>query len=171
MAPLSQLEADLEANQITFNLYTEKLYINRFGTTKPVTFELSSVDGMLKAPFGVSAKFNSEAKNSSLELTPNDEIDTVFKQLFDRLTDEAAKHSEMLFGKPMSKTQLEQCFSNPLRKSERGDLLRIKVADNCPVHELKQQTETGLQVEHKELASIVRGTMVTGKIVYPQCGT
>ena len=119
---------------------------------------------MLNAPFGVSAKFNAETKNSSLELTPNAEIEKTLAVLFDRLTDEAAKHSQELFGKHISKTQLEQCFSNPLRKSEKGDLLRLKVADDCPTHELKKQTETGLQVEHVKLSSIGRGTLVTGKI-------
>lgn len=164
MAPFSQLKTDVEANQIEFNLYKQKLYINKSGTTKPITFELVSIDSMLNAPFGVSAKFNAETKNSSLELTPNAEIEKTLAVLFDRLTDEAAKHSQELFGTQMSKSQLEQCFSNPLRKSEKGDLLRIKVADDCPVHELKQQTEAGLQVEHTTLSSIGRGTMVTGKI-------
>ena len=164
MAPISQLKPDVEASQIEFNLYKQKLYINKSGTTKPITFELTSVDSMLKSPFGVSAKFSAEAKNSSLELTPNAEIETTLKALFDRLTDEAATHSEELFGTQKSKTQLEQCFSNPLRKSEKDDLLRLKVADDCPVHELKQQTEAGLQVEDVKLSSIGKGTMVTGKI-------
>ena len=142
------------------------MYINKSGTTKPITFELTNVDSMLKAPFGVSAKFNAETKNSSLELTPNAEIENTLNDLFDRLTDEAATHSEELFGKQMSKTQLEQCFSNPLRKSEKGDLLRIKVADDCLVHELKQQTEAGLQVEHTTLSSIGR----LAKSDYHLCG-
>ena len=140
------------------------MYINKQGTTKPITFELVSIDSMLNAPFGVSAKFNAETKNSSLELTPSAEIENTLSTLFDRLTDEAATHSEVLFGKQMSKTQLEQCFSNPVRKSEKGDLLRLKVADDCPIHELKQQTEAGLQVEDTTLSSIGRGTLVTGKI-------
>ena len=97
-------------------------------------------------------------------MTPNAEVENVLEALFDRLTDEAAKHSQELFGKQISKTQLQQCFANPLRKSEKGDLLRIKVADDCPVHELKQQTEAGLQVEDTKLSSISRGTQVTGKI-------
>jgi hypothetical protein len=164
MTPISQLKTDVEANQIEFNLYKEKLYINKQGTTKPLTFELVSIDSMLKAPFGVSSKFSAEAVNSSLELTPNDEIGNTLKALFDRLTDEVAKHSEALFGKQLAKTHLEQCFSNPLRKSEKGDLLRLKVADACPIHELKQQTEAGLQVEDTTLSSIGRGTLVTGKI-------
>ena len=42
--------------------------------------------------------------------------------------------------------------------------MRIKAADDCPVHELKQQTEAGLQVEDVKLSSIGKGTMVTGKI-------
>ena len=158
MAPISQLD------QTDFNLFKERLYINKPGTTKPITFELTNVDSMLKAPFGVSSKFNAETKNSSLELTTNAEIENTLSTLFDRLTDEAATHSEVLFGKQMSKTQLEQCFSNPLRKSEKGDLLRLKVADDCPIHELKQRTEAGLQVEHTTLSSIGRGTLVTGKI-------
>ena len=74
MAPFSQLKTDVEANQVEFNFYKGKLYLNKSGTTKPITFELTNVDSMLKAPFGVSAKFNAEAKNSSLELTPNAEI-------------------------------------------------------------------------------------------------
>ena len=119
---------------------------------------------MLKAPFGISAQSNAEAIHSSLELTPTSEIENTLKALFDRLTDEVAKHSEALFGKQISKTQLEQCFSSPLRKSEKGDLLRIKVADEFPVHELKEQTEAGLQVEDTKLSSIGRGTLVTGKI-------
>ena len=164
MTPISQLKTDVEANQIEFNLYKDKLYINKQGTTKPITFELTNINDMLKAPFGVSSKFSAEAVNSSLELTPNAEIENTLKVLFDRLTDEAAKHSQELFGKHISKTQLEQCFSNPLRKSEKGDLLRIKVADDCPIHELKHQTEAGLQVEDTKLSSIGRGTLVTGKI-------
>jgi len=164
MAPISQLKTDVEANQVEFNFYKEKLYLNSTGTTKPITFELTNINDMLKAPFGVSSKFSAEAVNSSLELTPNAEIENTLKALFDRLTDEAAKYSQELFGKQISKTQLEQCFSNPLRKSEKGDLLRLKVADDCPVHELKQQTEAGLQVEHTTLSSIGKGTMVTGKI-------
>ena len=89
---------------------------------------------MLKAPFGISAQSNAEPIHSSLELTPTSEIENTLKALFDRLTDEVAKHPEALFGKQISKTRLEQCFSNPLRKSEKGDLLRIKVADEFPVH-------------------------------------
>ena len=158
MVPISQL------SQIDFNLHKEKLYLNKQGTIKPTTFELTSVNDMLKAPFGVSSKFSADTKNSSLELTPNAEIENTLKALFDRLTDEAATHSEELFGKQMSKTQLEQSFSNPLRKIKKGDLLRLKVADDCPVHELKQQTEAGLQVEDVKLSSIGKGTMVTGKI-------
>ena len=42
--------------------------------------------------------------------------------------------------------------------------MRIKVADDCPVHELKQQTEAGLQVEVAKLSTIGKGTLVTGKI-------
>ena len=117
---------------------------------------------MLKAPFGISAQSNAEAIHSSLELTPTSEIENTLKALFDRLTDEVAKHSEALFGKQISKTQLEQCFSSPLRKSEKGDLLRIKVADEFPVHELKEQTEAGLQVEDTKLSSI--SFPLTGKI-------
>ena len=164
MSSISQLKIDVEANQIDFNLFKEKLYINKFGTTKPVTFELTIVDEMLVSPFGISTKFNTEAVNSSLELTPNTEIENVLEVLFDRLVVEAARHSQELFGKQMSKTQLEECFSNPLRKREKGDLLRIKVADDCPVHELKQQTEAGLRVVDTELSSIGRGMCVTGKI-------
>ena len=164
MAPISQLKTDVEANQIDFNFYKDKLYINKSGTTKPTTFELTSVDSMLTAPFGVSSKFNAEAVNSSLELKPNSELTNTLEALFDRLTDEVAKQSEALFGKQLAKTQLEQCFSTPLRKSEKGDLLRIKVADDCPIHELKQQTEAGLQVEDVKLSAISRGTLVTGKV-------
>ena len=58
MAPISQLD------QTDFNLFKERLYINKSGTTKPITFELTNVDSMLKAPFGVSAKFNAETKTS-----------------------------------------------------------------------------------------------------------
>ena len=164
MAPISHLKTDVEASQIEFNFYKDRLYINRCGTTKPFTFDLTNITEMLVAPFGLSTKFNADAVNSSLELTPNTEIENVLKGLFDRLTDEAAQHSQELFGKQISKTQLEQCFSSPLRKSEKGNLLRIKVADDCPVHELKQQTEAGLQVEHTSLSTIGRGTLVTGKI-------
>ena len=125
MTPISELKTDVEANQIEFNSYKDKMYINKSGTTKPITFELTSVDDMRVSPFGISTKFNAEAVNSSLELTPTSEIENVPKALFDRLTDEAAKHSHALFGKQMSKTQLDQSFSNPLRKSEKGDLLRL----------------------------------------------
>ena len=56
MAPISQLD------QTDFNLFKERLYINKQGTIKPATFELTSVDSMLKAPFGVSSKFSEETK-------------------------------------------------------------------------------------------------------------
>ena len=104
MAAISQLKTDVEANQIDFNFYKDKLYINKSGATKPVTFELTNVDELLVSPFGISSKFSAEAVNSSLELTPNAEIENTLSTLFDRLTDEAAKHSEVLFGKQMSKT-------------------------------------------------------------------
>jgi hypothetical protein len=154
----------LDLTEIEFNMHKGKLYLNDTLTKQALELEIGSFQDMLRAPFGLSNKFNAEATFTSLELEPSDELEAVMNKLFEKLINEVADRAKEVLGEVLFKNKVSELFNNPLHATDRGKLLRIKIGDSCPVFRPTEQTEEGMKVERLELSDVTKGCMVAAQV-------
>jgi hypothetical protein len=96
-----------------------------------VSHQLVDFSGdLIRAPFGLSKVFeNSTSSMRNLEVVPTDEITEAIESLNTQCRVWLHKNSLELFGAELSQDEIDARFSPPIKTTERGTLLRLKVAN------------------------------------------
>ena len=155
---------DLNMDQLEFNMQKGKLYINDAITHTALKLEIGTLEELLRAPFGLSNKFNPEATSTTLEAEPSEDLEAVLHRLVERVVQEVGGRSQDVFGEILTRAAIVEKLNSPLHSNGRGALLKLKIGGKCPVLQPGEESQGVVKVEQIELAGTRKGCSVAAQV-------